>query len=313
MLFASLPRKTRLAGQAVFLALLVGCVRAPDMNKMKCTTVCPSGYQCRVAGAVKRCCRPTDTTCGAGDASSSDTNIQSGFDSNGSDKEPIAALDGVPSVEAGDARGGNVDGVTDTGISPRLEAGQGEGGVVGLDGPAGSGGASGADGAGSSTNDGAVDIPQGPSPDGSTRDVPGADSNLSGPDSACSGICTLGSKRCGVGGGVQACVSGGSCVAWSVETRCEGNQVCAGNEPNAQCQCPPPPASCAGKGTFCSGQILQICNQDAQGCISLAAPIACPSETPCTGDFPNASCSCPTAPSICGNTIGTFCASPTGA
>jgi len=129
-------------------------------------------------------------------------------------------------------------------------------------------------------------------------------------DSSCTARCTVGSIRCGSAGGSQTCVLVNGCADWSEETPCTGRRVCSGSNPSTGCTCPAAPAGCAaGTGSYCSTNdgSLQTCLQDSDGCVYLATATVCPVQKPCAGNFPSASCSCPAAPIICGNTTGSFC------
>jgi hypothetical protein len=129
-------------------------------------------------------------------------------------------------------------------------------------------------------------------------------------DTACTVRCSLRSIRCGSTGGSQTCILINGCADWGQETACTGRLVCSSANPSAGCACPAAPAGCsAGTGSFCSTAdgSLQTCLKDPDGCVYLGTATVCPAQKPCTGSFPSASCSCPPAPPICGNTTGTFC------
>ncbi len=125
----------------------------------------------------------------------------------------------------------------------------------------------------------------------------------------CSGACTVGTKRCGAGKGVQFCTEVQGCGAWASETKCSGVQTCGGTEPNAACTCPAAPKGCeAGQGSLCeSTATLATCVADAQGCVTISGRITCAAGKPCTGIYPKANCSCPPAPSACAAGTGTSC------
>jgi len=128
------------------------------------------------------------------------------------------------------------------------------------------------------------------------------------PEVKCAATCTLRAAECGTSG-VRTCVVGGDgCATWGPEVPCSGRKTCAAGA--SACACPVPPAGCLnGQGSFCSTAdgTLQTCLTDSDGCVFLGAPTTCPTQKPCTGSYPSANCSCPTAPAICQNAVGTFC------
>jgi hypothetical protein len=128
------------------------------------------------------------------------------------------------------------------------------------------------------------------------------------PEVKCAATCTLKATECGPNG-LRTCVVGSDgCATWGPEMPCGGRKTCSAG--SASCACPAAPSTCAnGQGSFCSTAdgTLQTCLKDSDGCVFLGAPTTCPAQKPCTGSYPSANCSCPAAPAICQNTVGTFC------
>ncbi len=96
------------------------------------------------------------------------------------------------------------------------------------------------------------------------------------------------------------------CTEWGATSICAGITTCAGS---GLCACPAAPTGCTAAGTFCSGSTNVItCHQDAQGCFSVSAPVACPTDTTCKGALPNAACTCDNDPNCSG--ANSFCMDP---
>ena len=123
----------------------------------------------------------------------------------------------------------------------------------------------------------------------------------------CTNVCTAGNHRC-AGGGSETCVVGSNgCTQWGTATICAGVTTCAAG--SGLCACPAAPSGCTAAGTFCSGSTNVItCHQDAQGCFSVSAPVACPTDTTCKGALPNAACTCDNDANCSG--ANSFCMNP---
>lgn len=207
------------------------------------------------------------------------------------------AAGGAAGTGSGGAGGGSGMGGGNTGGGTGGASAGGTGGGGAGTGGGGTGGAGGASiDAPVASPDAAIDAPLAP-------DAPEPPT-----DALCAPACTLGNKRCGVVG-LQECVAIAGCPSWGPDQACGGRRVCAGSEPSARCDCPARPAGCEnGAGSFCSATTtLETCLVDADSCVYKGAATSCPTERPCTGTHPSASCSCPAPPAICNNTTGTFC------
>jgi hypothetical protein len=84
-----------------------------------------------------------------------------------------------------------------------------------------------------------------------------------------------GDKKCG-SNGVQTCSRAGACFAWSQPESCMSPQTCAGNAPNARCECPKANAcTTEGEPKCGSGGGVQTCTKDGAGCLTWSAEKAC--------------------------------------
>jgi hypothetical protein len=146
------------------------------------------------------------------------------------------------------------------------------------------------------------------SDDGPTVDGPDDDGGLDvgGDTAVCPGVCVIGAKRCGSGGGVQTCATGASgCPDWGAESACTGNTTCAGTP--AACACKAPPAGCTAAGTFCQGTgTVATCAKDPAGCFFISGTAPCPGAQSCGGALPNGACGCTNTCSA--SQVGSYCA-----
>lgn len=123
-------------------------------------------------------------------------------------------------------------------------------------------------------------------------------------------ICMEGQSRCRTGPGLEVCRVTNGQASWQNGASCGTRQTCVALDASAQCTCMPAPAGCEpGAGSFCQAGSLETCLADADGCVSRGEPVACPAEKPCTGEHPNASCSCAAAPAECQGLTGDVCRS----
>jgi hypothetical protein len=91
-----------------------------------------------------------------------------------------------------------------------------------------------------------------------------------------SNACTReGDKKCG-SGGVQTCTKAGACFAWTQPEACASPQSCAGNAPNAKCECPKSNACSPEGAAKCGpGGGVQTCKSNGSACLSWSAEQAC--------------------------------------
>ena len=88
------------------------------------------------------------------------------------------------------------------------------------------------------------DSPTDVAPEAPTADAPVDAAPDAAADASCSPTCTLASKRCGVGGGLQMCVLVNGCANWGLEAPCTGRRTCASGPTGAACTCPAAPTGC---------------------------------------------------------------------
>jgi hypothetical protein len=82
------------------------------------------------------------------------------------------------------------------------------------------------------------------------------------------GTCTTGSKRCGLGGGIQQCVTNGACSVWGPESPCPDPQKCKASGNSASCACTA--GGCTVGASRCGPRGgVQICERDG-ACTALS-------------------------------------------
>lgn len=85
--------------------------------------------------------------------------------------------------------------------------------------------------------------------------------------------------------------------------------TCSGSDGSAICSCPTSPSDCSGAGSVCRTGQLATCGLDGNDCLVTTSTTSCPGVQVCTGSFPSAACSCPTA-TLCdaaGEMSGSYC------
>jgi hypothetical protein len=112
------------------------------------------------------------------------------------------------------------------------------------------------------------------------------------PPAACQGATS--GNVCQSSSSYVTCSSDGNgCVTASMTATCSAGLSCGGSPGSASCQCPTPPADCAGAGTVCRNGSLATCGYDVAGCLVTTSVNPCPNPQSCTGAFPDAVCTCP--------------------
>ena len=290
--------------QVAWLALVAlgtiasGCFRTPDVNKMHCTTECPSGYLCTVVGGVGRCCKPDDVSCRGGDAATNEAGAT--VDATALDSPAVDSSVEVGFIDAVRGEATGIDGSASSGLDAVTDSPMGAGGSGGLDGRPGTGGSGGAGGsydAPSQPNDAQLDQPQNPPVDAPAIDV-GATGGTSGAGGTVAtggalstgGISgTGGTAGAGTGGttGVMPCSSGsecdnGICVdGFCCDRACGGCEACkqvVTGKPNGTCA---PVASGADPHDACADETATLeCGNDGtcdgKGACRKHQPHLCP-------------------------------------
>lgn len=137
-------------------------------------------------------------------------------------------------------------------------------------------------------------------------DAPGARCQCPAPPAGCE----RGAGSACVAGARKVCQTDtAGCVYDTMTEPCPMGRTCSGSFPNASCDCPAPPAACAGRaGTSCqNAQTLLSCATDAAGCVTAATTITCPAGKPCSETASVATCSCGAAPPDCAGGVGKVC------
>lgn len=283
---------------AALVAGLGACTFNPEVEvaAIRCTVgddnTCPSDFTCGKAPYAQLCCRGKKGVCEqeppALVAMRGERPFEAGVPSGGSGGNSVDGGEGGSGGGAGAGSGGSGGGGGDGGGGGNGGTG-GSGGAGGAGGTAGSGGSGGGGSGGAAVDAGSLD--------GGGMDVPG-----------CPSICTIGTSRCGTGGGVQMCVLTAGCPAWGTESACGARARCMA-QPTVRCVCDPPPAGCtATPGAFCSDAMtLETCAADATNCIYKQPARSCPAGKPCAGAYGAATCSCAAPPAVCQNVMGTVC------
>jgi hypothetical protein len=122
--------------------------------------------------------------------------------------------------------------------------------------------------------------------------------------------CAEGQSRCRTGSELEVCRVTDGQASWQSGASCGPHQRCMATGSSAQCTCLAAPSGCEpGAGSFCQDGALETCLADADGCVYRGEPVACPADKPCSGEHPNASCSCAAAPAECQGLTGAVCRS----
>lgn len=126
---------------------------------------------------------------------------------------------------------------------------------------------------------------------------------------SCSNACTEGDRRCSLNL-LQLCQRGeNGCTQWKDDQNCAlTNWVCTGSGDSAACTDPCNHECAAGSPPSCSGDVVQTCTTDAQGCrIWLAGENCAASGRICSGGACTCIHACSIGESRCSGTIRQTC------